>query len=93
MIKINPVEILNLISEDGYADLTGIISEDQVEIINEKIKFAMEQPHSNGQRGYVKQGCQRYLADTLSYGKEIIDVYTNPTLIEIAEKYAEDLVH
>lgn len=57
MIKINPVEILNLISEDGYADLTGIISEDQVEIINEKIKFAMEQPHSNGQRGYVKQGC------------------------------------
>ena len=42
MIKINPVEILNLISEDGYADLTGIISEDQVEIINEKIKFAID---------------------------------------------------
>ena len=93
MKTINVDSILNLISEDGYADLTGIISEDQVEIINEKIKFAMEQPHSNGQRGYVKQGCQRYLADTLSYGKEIIDVYTNPTLIEIAEKYAEDLVH
>ena len=93
MKKINPVEILNLISEDGYADLTGIISDQQIDTINEKIKFAMDQPHSNGQRGYVKQGCQRYLADTLSYGKEIIDVYTNPTLIEIAEKYAEDLVH
>lgn len=93
MKKINPVEILNLISEDGYADLTGIISDQQIDTINNKIKFAMDQPHSNGQRGYVKQGCQRYLADTLSYGKEIIDVYTNPTLIEIAEKYAEDLVH
>ena len=93
MIKINPVEILSLISEDGYADLTGLISDQQIDTINDKIKFAMDQPHSNGQRGYVKQGCQRYLADTLSYGKEIIDVYTNPTLIEIAEKYAEDLVH
>ena len=93
MKKINPVEILSLISEDGYADLTGLISDQQIDTINDKIKFAMDQPHSNGQRGYVKQGCQRYLADTLSYGKEIIDVYTNPTLIEIAEKYAEDLVH
>ena len=93
MKTINVDSILNLISEDGYADLTGIISDQQIDTINEKIKFAMDQPHSNGQRGYVKQGCQRYLADTLSYGKEIIDVYTNPTLIEIAEKYAEDLVH
>ena len=86
-------EILNLISEDGYADLTGIINDQQIETINDKIKIGMEQPHSNGQRGYVKQGCQRYLADTLTYGKEIIDVYTNPTFLEIAEKYAEDTVH
>ena len=93
MKTINVDSILNLISEEGYADLTGIISDQQIDTINEKIKFAMDQPHSNGQRGYVKQGCQRYLADTLSYGKEIIDVYTNPTLIEIAEKYAKDLVH
>lgn len=93
MKKINADEILNLISEDGYADLTGIISDQKIDTINHKIKHAMEQPHSNGQRGYVKQGCQRYLADTLSYGKEIIDVYTNPILIEIAEKYAEDFVH
>ena len=29
----------------------------------------------------------------LSYGKEIIDVYTNSTLIELAETYANDQVH
>jgi hypothetical protein len=93
MKKINVDDILNLISEDGFADLTGIISDQQIDTINDKIRFAMDQPHSNGQRGYVKQGCQRYLADTLSYGQEIIDVYTNPILIDIAEKYAENLVH
>jgi hypothetical protein len=93
MNRFNVDEILNSITENGFADLTGIISDQQIDTINEKIKPAMDQPHSNGQRGYVKQGCQRYLADTLSYGKEIIDVYTNPLLIEIAEKYAEDIVH
>ena len=93
MNRFNVDEILNSITENGFADLTGIISDQQIDTINEKIKPAMDQPHSNGQRGYIKQGCQRYLADTLSYGKEIIDVYTNPLLIEIAEKYAEDNVH
>lgn len=78
---------------DGFVDLSGLIDEQQIDIINNLIESAMDQPHSNGQRGYIKQGCQRYLADTLSYGKEIIDVYTNNTLIELAELYANDQVH
>lgn len=78
---------------DGFVNLTGLIDDQQIETINRRIKLAMNQPHVNGQRGYVKEGCQRYLADTLSYGKEIIDVYTNDTLIELAEKYSKDAVH
>ena len=78
---------------DGFVDLSGLIDEQQIDVINNLIESAMDQPHSNGQRGYIKQGCQRYLADTLSYGKEIIDVYTNSTLIELAETYANDQVH
>ena len=85
---------LNQILEtDGFVDLTGLIDNQEIEVINNSIELAMNQPHANGQRGYVKQGCQRYLADTLSYGKEIIDVYTNNTLIELAEKYSNDRVH
>jgi hypothetical protein len=81
------------INEDGYVDLTGLISTEMVDQINEKISLPMSQPHSNGQRGYIGCGCQRYLADTMSYGKEVIDVYTNEFLIEFAETYAQDKVH
>lgn len=78
---------------NGYANLTGIIDNNIIDLINSKTKVAMSQPHSNGQRGYIKDGCQRYLADTLSYGKEIIDVYTNPLLIDLAESYSKDSIH
>ena len=81
------------INEDGYVDLTGLISSEIINQINEKISLPMSQPHLNGQRGYVGCGCQRYLADTMSYGKEVIDVYTNEFLIKLAERYAEDNVH
>ena len=88
------LDILNQnLETDGFVDLTGLIDNKQIETINKRIELAMNQPHANGQRGYVKQGCQRYLADTLSYGKEIIDTYTNNTLIELAENYSQDVVH
>jgi hypothetical protein len=89
-------EIKSLLSElemNGFVNLTGLITDDTIETINGKTEFAMSQPHTNGQRGYIKDGCQRYLADTISYGKEIIDVYTNPTLIDLAEAYAKDKIH
>jgi hypothetical protein len=81
------------INEDGYIDLSGLISTEMVDHINEKISLPMSQPHINGQRGYIGCGCQRYLADTMSYGKEIINVYTDDFLIELAETYAQDKVH
>lgn len=81
------------INADGYIDLSGLISTEMVDHINEKISLPMSQPHINGQRGYIGCGCQRYLADTLSYGKEIINVYTNDFLIELTETYAKDEVH
>ena len=86
-------ESIEKINKDGFVDLTGLISTKIVDSINMKISRPMSQPHINGQRGYIGCGCQRYLADTLSYGKEIIDVYTNGTLIELAEAYANDQVH
>ena len=89
-------EIKSLLLEleiNGYVNLTGLINNSTIDIINSKTEYAMSQPHANGQRGYIKDGCQRYLADTLSYGKEIIDVYTNPTLINLAEEYAKDKIH
>jgi hypothetical protein len=89
-------EIKSLLLElelNGFVNLTGLINNNIIDIINSKTEYAMSQPHTNGQRGSIKDGCQRYLADTLSYGKEIIDVYTNPTLIDLAEEYAKDKIH
>jgi len=86
-------KLIQKLNEDGYVDLSGLISPELIDTINEKISLPMSQPHLNGQRGYIGCGCQRYLADTMSYGKEIIDVYTNDFLIKLAETYAQDNVH
>ncbi len=93
MINFEIKSLLSDLEVNGYVNLTGLINSQVIETINNKIEYAMSQPHANGQRGYIKDGCQKYLADTISYGREIIDVYTNPTLIELAEEYAKDFVH
>ena len=42
---------LNQILEtDGFVDLTGLIDNQEIEVINNSIELAMNQPHANGQR-------------------------------------------
>jgi hypothetical protein len=93
VIKFGIKSLLSELEINGFVNLTGLINKNTIETINSKIERAMSQPHANGQRGFIKDGCQKYLADTISYGREIIDVYTNPTLIDLAESYAKDNIH
>lgn len=84
---------LEHIEKDGFADLTGLISNEVIDNICDNISRPFSSTHVNGRRGFIKMGKQHFLANTLTWGRDIIDIYTNPTLIELAEKYAGGDVH
>jgi len=91
MININ--DSIKKIKEDGFVDLTGLITNGTIEKINECVSRPFSSTHVNGRKGYVKMGDQHFLANTLTWGKEIIEAYTNPILINLCEKYSESNVH
>jgi hypothetical protein len=91
MININ--HSIERIDEDGFVDLTGLIPKETIEKICECVSRPFSDTHVNGRRGYIRMGDQHFLANTLTWGKEIIDTYTNPLLIELCEKYSESDVH
>lgn len=86
-------EHINEIKKEGYTELENIISPEDLKIIQKAIESPLNKPHVNGHRGYILDGNIRYLADTLTYGKEILDFYTNPKIVEICDNYSGDNVH
>jgi len=93
MKAFNLEKCLEEIKKNGFVDLSGLISTETIDKIVEKIQRPYYEPHVNGRRGYIKLGAQQYLANTLTWGREIIDIYSNPFLINLCEKYSEDKVH
>ena len=90
---INIKQSIERIDEDGFVDLTGLITKKTINKIYDSVSKPFSVTHVNGRRGYIKMGDQHFLANTLTWGKEIIDTYTNPHLIELCEKYSESEVH
>ena len=91
MIDIN--NALDNIEKDGFVELTGLISDEIIDNICNNISRPFSSTHVNGRRGFIKMGKQHFLANTLTWGRDIIDIYTNPQLIELAEQYAGGDVH
>jgi len=91
MIDIN--DSIKKITKDGFVDLTGLIASDTIGKLSKLISRPFSVTHNNGRRGYIKMGNQHFLANTLSWGKEIIDIYTNPKLINLCEQYTGEPVH
>jgi hypothetical protein len=91
MININ--DSIERINQDGFVDLTGLINKNTIDKISDCVSRPFSVTHVNGRRGYIKMGDQHFLANTLTWGKEIIETYTNPHLIELCEKYSESEVH
>jgi len=50
-------------------------------------------PTVNGRKGYVQSGNTRFLSLALTWGRAIIEIYTNPALIALADCYAGTKVH
>jgi hypothetical protein len=89
-------QILNYVGQierRGFVELCGLVDSDILDAIDQTIEGPLNTPTINGRYGYVKHRSSRFLAHTLSWGRNIIDIYTDETLIDLAERYVGDEVH
>ena len=77
----------------GYLEIQNLIPEYTLDKINDQIEKPLNRPMINGKKGYIKKDNFRYLFATLSWGREIIDLYTHPEIIQLIEQYVGDDVH
>ncbi|MGA0414853.1 MAG: phytanoyl-CoA dioxygenase family protein [Flavobacteriaceae bacterium] len=86
-------EILKRIENQGFCEIECTVSDKKLNNIQQIIKKAFEKPMINGQSGYVLSKGYKYLYQTLSWSKDIVDFYTNEKLIDIIETYQQSKVH
>ena len=84
---------LDSISKRGFVEISEALPLEIIDDVNRLIERPLNRPTTNGRRGYVQDGNIRYLHQTLSWGREIIDIYTHPVIIELASRHAQDAVH
>lgn len=89
----NTSQIVASIAERGFVELNDLFDREQLRRIQEIIERPFGTPTINGQTGYVQFGNIRFLSFTMSWGRDIIDLYANPRLIEIADEYSQSPVH
>ncbi len=85
--------ILETIEERGFAIVSPAFQDGFIARVCRLIEQPFRSKTVNGELGFVQYGCRRFLKNPLTWGKEIIDVYTNPVLIELCERYSGSPVH
>jgi len=86
-------EHLKSIETRGFVELGDVVSDELIKRLDQSIEMPLSVPTINGRKGYVQSGNTRFLFLTLSWAREIIEVYTNPMIIELMDRYAESPVH
>lgn len=81
------------IAARGYVEFPGFLPAPILDEIARVVEPLLETPTINGRYGYVTHKDQRFLAQTLAWSRAIVDVYTDPSLVEIADRYIGDPVH
>lgn len=86
-------QALEEINENGFIEISNLFNVDLINSVNQKIERPLNSINANGRKGYVQSGNIRFLANTLSWGRNIIDLYTNPFLISLCNQYSGSDVH
>lgn len=81
------------ISSRGFVEIENAIPADVLQRINAVIEKPLNQLTINGRRGYVESGSVRFLFQTFAWCSELIDIYTDPALIQLADMYSGEQVH
>lgn len=86
-------KLLKQLDEKGYCEIPFPLKPEILNEIKKISKQGLSKPMINGQMGYVSFSGYKYLFQTLSWSKHIIDFLTHPGLIEVIEEFTEDKVH
>ncbi|HEY1075968.1 MAG TPA: phytanoyl-CoA dioxygenase family protein [Fontimonas sp.] len=84
---------IRTIEKDGYIEVPDFIGAGQLTALGPAIDRGFDRPMINGQMGYVKVHNYRYLFQSLSWHPEIVNIYTDPRLLELVEVYGGSPVH
>tara|TARA_R110001592_G_scaffold295594_2_gene565685 strand:- start:32249 stop:33091 length:843 start_codon:yes stop_codon:yes gene_type:complete len=86
-------EHLETLRADGFIEIEQGFTEAELAAVNSIIERPLNQLTINGTRGYVQQSNIRYLFQTFTWGKPIIDLYTKKSVIDLAAAYSGEDVH
>jgi len=75
------------VREQGFVELHGIFSNEHLARVADIIEKPLNTPSINGSKGYVRKNNIRFLFATLSWGREIIDLYTHPDIVLAIDRY------
>ena len=77
----NMQKSLNAINEKGFVEVNDFFSQEILDKVNEAIEIPLNRPSINGSKGYVKKNNIRFLFGTLTWAREIIDIYTDTEIV------------
>jgi ectoine hydroxylase-related dioxygenase (phytanoyl-CoA dioxygenase family) len=86
-------EYLGAIEDRGFIEVPDAFGADVIAAINHAIEPAFRMPSVNGRLGYVQCDNMRFISMALSWSRHIVDLYTNPVLVSVAEGYAGTPAH
>ena len=86
-------DALKKIENEGFCCIPNFLSQKEMDIFMPEVNDRFNRLSNNGAIGHVRAGTQKYLQHTLMTHKGVLDLYLNPFLIEIAEKFSQQPVH
>jgi len=86
-------EYLDRLEHDGFVEISDCLDHGILERVNAVVERPLNQLTINGKRGFVETRNTRFLFETFFWGKDIIDIYTSPNLIQLADTFVNSEVH
>lgn len=86
-------QYLTSIADRGFVVVPDAFDPALIGRINETIEEPFNRPAVNGQAGFIRFENARFLSHALTWSRDIINLYTTPALIQLADSYAGSEVH
>jgi len=93
MKKLDTKDALKEIESEGFCVIPNFLSQKQMDTFMPEVNDRFNRLSKNGTIGHVRAQTQKYLQHTLIVHKGVLDLYLDPFIIEVAEKYSQQLVH
>ncbi len=83
-----PAELfLSHMRGQGFAVLRGLLSDQQLSGLNEKVNRILKRPSLSGSVGYYMKDSNKKIFDGLLLGREAVDAVSHPLVLDLVEDY------